>query len=114
MTDCLFCGIIDGKNKGEIIYRDETVVAFRDIRPRAPIHILIVPRKHIPSLLDLTPDDGPVIATIFQVAAQLARGQGIADNGFRVVVNCGAAAGQTVFHLHYHLLGGRPFGWPPG
>jgi histidine triad (HIT) family protein len=114
MSDCLFCGIMDGKIKGDIVYQDDTVVAFRDIIPKAPIHILIVPRKHVATLLDLGPDDTALIGDIFRVAARLARDQGIADSGFRVVVNCGAGAGQSVFHLHYHLLGGRPFSWPPG
>lgn len=114
MSACLFCGIIEGKAKGDIVYRDDTVVAFNDIAPRAPFHVLIVPRKHIASLLDLTADDGAVVAHIFEVAVQLARERGIDGSGFRVLVNCGHDAGQTVFHLHYHLLGGRPFGWPPG
>jgi histidine triad (HIT) family protein len=114
MSDCLFCGIIDGKIKGEIVYQNDAVVAFNDIRPQAPVHILIVPRKHIPSLLDLGPEDGPVVESIFDAAARIARQREIADSGFRVVVNCGADAGQTVFHLHYHLLGGRHLRWPPG
>lgn len=114
MNACLFCGIIEGTSKADIVYSDDTVVAFNDIAPRAPVHALIVPRKHIASLLDLTGEDGAVIGHIFNVAIQLAAKRGIADSGFRVVVNCGSDAGQTVSHLHYHLLGGRPFGWPPG
>jgi len=114
MSDCLFCGIIEGKIKGELVYQDDSVVAFKDIGPKAPVHILIVPRKHIPTLLDLEPSDGPLVGEIFRVAAKLAAEQGIAEKGFRVVVNSGADAGQTVFHLHYHLLGGRHLGWPPG
>ncbi len=114
MSDCLFCRIIDGRQKGDIVYRDDSVVAFRDIRPRAPVHILIVPRKHIATVMDLEPSDMGLIGDIFRVAAQLAGEQGIAGSGFRVVVNCGENAGQSVFHLHYHLLGGRIFGWPPG
>ena len=114
MDDCLFCGIIEGKIKGDLVYQDNSVVAFRDIGPKAPLHLLIVPRKHIPTVLDITPEDGPLIGEIYAVAAKLARDNGLADRGFRVVVNCGADAGQTVFHLHYHLLGGRQFGWPPG
>ena len=114
MDDCLFCGIIEGKIKGDLVYQDNSVVAFRDIGPKAPLHLLIVPRKHIPTVLDITPEDGPLIGEIYAVAAKLARDTGLADRGFRVVVNCGADAGQTVFHLHYHLLGGRQFGWPPG
>jgi histidine triad (HIT) family protein len=114
MSDCLFCGIIDSRIKGDIVYRDNSVVAFRDILPRAPVHILIVPRKHIATVMDLEPGDLSLMGDIFRVAAILARDEGIAGTGFRVVVNCGENAGQSVFHLHYHLLGGRAFGWPPG
>jgi len=114
MSDCLFCGIVEGKIKGDIVYQDESLVAFRDINPKAPVHLLIIPRKHIANLMDLAPNDGPAIGQIFQLAAELARQHGIADKGFRVVVNHGADAGQSVFHLHYHLLGGRSLGWPPG
>ena len=114
MSDCLFCGIIDGKIKGEIVYQDPSVVAFKDIGPKAPVHLLIVPRKHIPTVLDIAPEDGPLVGEIYRVAAKLARDNGLADRGFRVVVNNGGDAGQSVFHLHYHLLGGRHFGWPPG
>lgn len=114
MSDCLFCGIIDSRIKGDIVYRDNSVVAFRDILPRAPVHILIVPRKHIATVMDLEPGDLGLMGDIFRVAALLARDEGIAGTGFRVVVNCGENAGQSVFHLHYHLLGGRAFGWPPG
>ena len=114
MTHCLFCGVIDGRVKGDIIYRDDSVVAFRDILPRAPVHVLIVPRKHIAMVTDIEPGDWGVIGNIFRVATQLARQEGIAESGFRIVVNCGENAGQSVFHLHYHLLGGRVFGWPPG
>lgn len=114
MADCLFCSIAEGKIKGQIVYQDDLVVAFRDISPRAPVHILIIPRKHIAGVLELQPEDGAVIGHIFAVAAQLAHDEGIAERGFRVVVNSGADAGQTVFHIHYHLLGGRQMSWPPG
>ena len=114
MRDCLFCGIVQKEVKGDVVYEDDSVVAFKDIKPQARVHILIIPRKHIATLLDLRPEDGEVTGHIFQVAVKLAQEQGIAKNGFRVVANCGADAGQTVFHLHYHLLGGRHFGWPPG
>ena len=114
MSDCLFCGIVEGQVKGDVVYRDESVDAFRDIRPQAPVHILIVPRKHVATILDLEANDQAVVGQIFLVIAKLAREQGIAENGFRVVVNSGADAGQTVFHLHFHLLGGRHFRWPPG
>lgn len=114
MSDCLFCGIVDGTIKANIVYRDDRLVAFKDISPKAPVHMLIIPRKHLASVLDIEADDGTLISEVFQVAGRLAREHGIAESGFRVVVNSGADAGQTVFHLHYHLLGGRQMGWPPG
>jgi histidine triad (HIT) family protein len=114
MSDCLFCGIVNGSIKTDIVYRDETVIAFKDIVPRAPVHILIIPIAHIPTLADLTPGDGNIVAAVFAAAGKLAEQFGVAKSGYRVVVNCGPDAGQTVFHLHYHLLGGRQMGWPPG
>lgn len=114
MSSCLFCAIIEGKVKGNIVHQDGSIVAFRDINPKAPVHILMVPRKHVASLLDLGPEDRELIGEVFAVASKLARDHGIAKDGFRVVVNCGANAGQSVFHVHFHLLGGRTFGWPPG
>jgi histidine triad (HIT) family protein len=114
MSDCLFCGVVEGKIKGNIVYQDDSVVAFKDINPKAPVHVLIIPRRHVAGVLDLAADDGAVIGHIFEIAARLAREQGIAGSGFRVVVNSGADAGQSVFHLHYHLLGGRRMTWPPG
>jgi histidine triad (HIT) family protein len=114
MADCLFCSIIGGKIKGEIVFEDQNVVAFKDIRPAAPVHLLIVPRKHIESVSSLVAEDSPIIGAIFSAAAKLARDFGIAESGYRVVVNNGPDAGQSVFHLHYHLLGGRPMHWPPG
>lgn len=114
MTDCLFCGIVEGKIKSEVVYRDDRVLAFKDITPRAPVHLLIIPHKHIARVSDLETEDSAVVGAIFSAAAKLAREHGIAESGYRVVVNCGADAGQSVFHLHYHLLGGRPMGWPPG
>jgi len=114
MSDCLFCRIVEGKIKGEIVYQDDTVVAFKDINPKAPVHVLIVPRKHIAGVLEMKAADSGVVGRIFDIAGRLARQLGIAGSGFRVVVNSGADAGQSVFHLHYHLLGGRRLGWPPG
>ena len=114
MSDCLFCGVVEGKIKGNIVYQDDSVVAFKDINPKAPVHVLIIPRRHVAGVLDLNADDGAMIGHIFEIAARLAREQGIADSGFRVVVNSGADAGQSVFHLHCHLLGGRRMTWPPG
>jgi histidine triad (HIT) family protein len=114
MSDCLFCGIVDGKIKANVVYQNERIVAFRDISPKAPVHILIIPRKHVISVLDVEADDHALIGEIFHVAGRLAREQGIAGSGFRVVVNSGPDAGQSVFHLHYHLIGGRQMAWPPG
>jgi histidine triad (HIT) family protein len=114
MTDCLFCGIVGGKVKANIVYQNDYVVVFRDINPKAPVHLLIIPRKHIAGILDIEPEDSAVIGEIFMAAGQLARDQGIAESGFRVVVNSGPDSGQSVFHLHFHLLGGRQMTWPPG
>jgi histidine triad (HIT) family protein len=114
MDGCLFCGIVEAKIKANIVYQDESVVAFTDINPRAPVHLLIIPRKHIASLTELDARDSGLIGDIFLAAAKLAQTHGIANSGYRVVVNCGPDAGQSVFHLHYHLLGGRHMSWPPG
>lgn len=114
MSDCLFCRIIKGEVKGNIVYQDNSVVAFKDINPKAPVHLLIVPRKHIATVLDLQQEDQGLIGDIFAAANQLARDQGISKDGFRIVINCGPGAGQTVFHLHFHLMGGRSMSWPPG
>jgi histidine triad (HIT) family protein len=114
MSDCLFCGIVEGKIKANVVYQDDALVAFKDIAPKAPAHVLIIPRKHIASVSDIAEQDRNLIGQIFQVAAKLARELGIAESGYRVVVNSGPDAGQSVFHLHYHLLGGRQMSWPPG
>lgn len=112
--DCLFCKIASGTIPAKIIYRDEKVVAFDDINPQAPQHKLIIPIKHISTLNDLEANDNELIGYMTQIAKKLARDLNIADEGFRVVMNCNAGAGQTVFHVHMHLLGGRPMLWPPG
>ena len=96
------------------VHEDDLVIAFRDIAPRAPTHILLIPRRHIASAADLTEADGPLLGRLFAVAAQIARDEGIADGGYRIVTNIGTWGGQTVDHLHLHLMGGRPFVWPPG
>jgi len=114
MSDCLFCALVEGKVKANLVYQDDSIVAFKDIAPKAPVHILIIPRKHLVSVSDIAEADRALIGQIFQVAARLAREQGVADSGYRVVVNSGADAGQSVFHLHFHLLGGRQMTWPPG
>ena len=111
---CLFCQIAEGKVPATIVHQDDRLVAFEDVNPQAPVHILIVPRKHIPTGLDLETDDKDLVGDIFLLAARLARERGIASDGYRVVLNTNAGAGQSVYHLHYHLLGGRMMSWPPG
>lgn len=112
--DCLFCRIVAGELSSDRVHEDDLLVAFRDINPRAPTHVLLVPRRHIPSALDLTESDGPLLGRMFAVAADLARSMGIADDGYRLVSNVGRWGGQSVDHLHIHLMGGRSFTWPPG
>ncbi|MGB9691942.1 MAG: histidine triad nucleotide-binding protein [Candidatus Sumerlaeaceae bacterium] len=114
MADCLFCSIIEGKIPAAKIYEDEWCVAFRDIKPQAPTHVLIVPRKHIPTLNDLTAEDAELVGRLFLAAKKIAADEGVAQAGYRTVFNCNAAAGQAVFHIHLHLLGGRNLAWPPG
>ncbi len=112
--DCLFCRIVAGEVASDRVHEDELVIAFRDIAPRAPIHILLIPRAHIASALDLTSADGDLLGRLFEVAGRLARKEGVAESGYRIVTNVGPDAGQSVPHLHFHLLGGRRFSWPPG
>ena len=113
-TDCLFCRIVRGEIPASLVYSDPEVVAFRDIHPQAPTHILIIPRAHIPSVNELASGDAELMGKLFLVARELAGEEGVSGDGFRMVVNAGPAAGQTVFHIHLHLLGGRDMGWPPG
>jgi histidine triad (HIT) family protein len=113
-ADCLFCRIAAGSIPADRLHEDDLVVAFRDVAPRAPTHLLLIPRRHIASAAELTEADGPLLGRLFGVAADLARSQGIADGGYRLVSNVGQWGGQTVDHLHVHLMGGRPFDWPPG
>ena len=114
MTDCLFCRIAAGEIAAELVFKNDAVVAFRDINPQAPTHILIIPRRHIATINDIGENDREVLGEMYLVAAQLARQEGFAEDGYRVTMNCNEGAGQTVFHIHLHLLGGRRFGWPPG
>jgi len=109
--DCIFCKIVAGEIPGEILYQDEEVVVFRDINPAAPTHLLIVTKKHIPSLLHLTEAEMPLVGRMTLVANQLAREHGVAESGYRLVINCGEQGGQLVPHLHMHLLGGRTLKW---
>jgi histidine triad (HIT) family protein len=112
--DCLFCKIIAGEVRGTIVYQDEALVAFSDINPQAPLHVLIVPRRHIATLNDLTSEDDALIGSMFRAAAALAKKNGHDGRGYRTVFNCNQGAGQSVFHIHLHLLAGRDFIWPPG
>jgi histidine triad (HIT) family protein len=111
---CLFCGIVEGKIPSRKAYEDEHLVAFHDINPQAPTHLLLVPKKHVTSLLDLQPGDEAMLGGLVSRARDLAREMGIAERGFRLVFNCGDDAGYSVHHIHLHLLGGRPLAWPPG
>ena len=111
--DCIFCKIANGEIPATKVYEDETVVAFNDLEPQAPVHILIIPKMHIASADEINEDNSAVVAHIFEVAAKVAKEKGL-TNGYRIVNNCGADGGQTVKHLHFHLMGGRQFGWPAG
>lgn len=112
--DCIFCKIANGEIPAKIIYQDDSIVAFDDINPQAPIHTIIIPRKHIATLNDVKNEDSELIAHMIQSANLLAKQSDIAKDGYRIVMNCNAHGGQTVFHIHLHLLGGRHMGWPPG
>jgi len=114
MTDCLFCAIVAGDIPAEIVFQDDQVLAFRDISPQAPTHVLIIPKRHIATLNDLTEADNALLGQMHLTAANIAKQAGIAEAGYRVAMNCNAAGGQTVFHIHLHLLGGRAMAWPPG
>lgn len=113
-NDCLFCKIRDGQIPAKIIHRDEQCIGFEDIRPQAPTHVLFIPLDHMPTINDLSLEDREKVGHLFIAAAKVAKERGFADSGYRVVMNCNADAGQTVFHIHLHLLGGRPLTWPPG
>lgn len=113
-TDCLFCKIASGDVPADVVGESENWVAFRDINPQAPIHVLIIPRAHIATLNDLDEDTADHIGELFLAAAEIATAEGIAEEGYRTVINCNAGAGQSVFHVHLHLLGGRRLRWPPG
>lgn len=114
MTECLFCKIIAGDIPAAIVYQDDHVVAFNDINPQAPTHVLIVPRRHIATLNELTAEDDQIVGELVRRAAAIAKERGLATGGFRAVFNTNRDAGQTVFHIHLHLLGGRAMHWPPG
>ncbi len=111
---CLFCEIADGRRPARIAYEDDRLLAFQDIRPQAPTHLLVIPRKHVASLAELTPDDDSLVGAMVRTARDLAGRQGLGERGFRLVLNCGDDSGYSVYHIHLHVLGGRHLGWPPG
>lgn len=113
-SDCLFCKIVAGEINAEIVYDNDQVVAFKDINPQAPTHVLIVPRRHVATINDLDDSHKDDVGALYLAAREIAKDEGFADAGYRVAMNCNAAAGQTVFHIHLHLLGGRDLSWPPG
>ena len=114
MTDCLFCKIVARDIPAQLVHEDSDLVAFKDINAQAPLHVLIVPRRHIATLNDLVPEDDALVGSMFRVAAALAKQHGYDERGYRTVFNCNRGAGQTVFHIHLHLLAGRGLAWPPG
>ena len=113
-ADCLFCKMVSGQIKPDTVYEDSEVLAFRDINPQAPVHVLVIPKKHIATLNELQPGDAELAGKLVRAATHIARELGIAESGYRTVLNCNADAGQSVFHIHLHLLGGRVMHWPPG
>ncbi len=114
MSDCLFCKIINGDIPATKVFEDELIIAIEDVNPQAPTHLLIIPKKHIATALELSSEDRKLIGEIFLLANKLAEERKIDQSGFRIVNNCQEGAGQSVFHIHFHLLGGRPMRWPPG
>ena len=113
MSDTIFSRIINREIPADIVHEDDQCLAFRDINPQAPVHILVIPKKAIPTINDLTAEDEATVGHLYTVAAKIARDEGIADDGYRTVMNCNGHGGQTVFHIHLHLIGGKPLGWPP-
>jgi histidine triad (HIT) family protein len=114
MTDCTFCRIASKRLPAKIVYEDEQVIAFEDVNPQAPVHVLVIPRKHIPTSLEIAQEDHELIGHMLRAANEIARGKNIAERGFRLVMNTNPEAGQTVYHMHIHVLGGRAMHWPPG
>lgn len=114
MSDCLFCKMVSGEIQPDTVYEDDDVLAFRDINAQAPTHVLVIPKRHISTINDLNADDAELVGKLYLAAKQVAEQDGIASDGFRTVMNCNAGAGQTVFHIHLHVLGGRNMVWPPG
>jgi len=113
-SDCLFCKIAGGEINADVVFESDDVIGFRDINPQAPTHVVIIPKRHVSTINDLTDLDADIVGLLYLAAKDIAKQEGFADAGYRVVMNCNAAAGQTVFHIHLHLLGGRQLTWPPG
>jgi len=113
-SDCLFCKIVSGEIPADIVYESDSAIGFRDINAKAPTHVLVIPRKHISTINDIEQDDQEIVGSLYTAAKEIAAEDGIADEGYRAVMNCNEAAGQSVFHIHLHVLGGRPLAWPPG
>ncbi|WP_018938438.1 MULTISPECIES: histidine triad nucleotide-binding protein [unclassified Thioalkalivibrio] len=114
MTDCLFCKIVAGEIPARVVFEDDAVLAFEDLNPQAPEHVLVIPKTHIATLNDLSAAEAPVIGQMARAAAEIARDRGFAENGYRTVMNCNDHGGQTVYHIHMHVLAGRALSWPPG
>lgn len=114
MSDCIFCKIINGEIPSEKLYEDDKVLAFNDINPEAPVHFLVIPKKHIKNINEITEEDSVIIAHVFKVIKKITQDLGISEDGYRVVTNIGQNGGQTVDHMHFHILGGRNLVWPPG
>lgn len=114
MTDCIFCKIVSGDIPAEKVFENDHVIGFQDLNPQAPTHVLIIPKKHVSTINDLQDEDKALVGEMFMAARQIAADQGLAEKGYRTVMNCNEEAGQTVFHIHLHLLGGRRMQWPPG
>ncbi len=114
MTDCLFCKMVSGTIQPDVVYEDDDVLAFRDLNPQAPLHVLVIPKAHIATTNDLNTGNADVVGKMYLAARQIALDAGVADPGYRMVMNCNPGAGQSVYHIHLHVLAGRPLGWPPG
>ncbi len=114
MTDCIFCKIVSGDIPAEVVFENDFVIAFKDLNPQAPLHVLVIPKKHISTINDLEQDDTGLVGEMFLAAKQIAADNGLSERGYRTVMNCNAEAGQTVFHIHLHVIGGRAMQWPPG
>lgn len=114
MSDCLFCKMVSGEIKPTTVYEDDDVLAFRDLNPQAPTHVLVIPKIHISTINDVQPDHAALVGKLFLAAQKVAQADGIAERGYRTVMNCNREAGQSVFHIHLHVLGGRGMHWPPG